>query len=179
MFNKNLYIVVSAYLFIGMTLSFAQEKLIYNFPLKKGYWEEYVEGSARLKVKSNDSGLVVNIIRSPTGAFNHIQLFAFKLKLQTGVTYLLKITASSNSESEIICKFHKPSPNWDSYQTPDNTIIDLEQGKKTYTEEITATTTTDASRFTLYFGQNKGGTEIIINSIKLYVKETNDGGGQE
>lgn len=167
--TKVFYLALTLIFFtVCLPVAYSAEELIYDFPLKKSRWEYWEEGGARAKFRSGDSKLFLNIITSPSGAFHHIQIYYLDLKIEEGQKYVMKLKAKSNNEAEISCKFHKPSPNWISYQKPEYVVFELSPGGNTKDEEFIANRSTDQARLTCYFGQNKGETDIEINSLKLY-----------
>jgi hypothetical protein len=165
-----IYLVILGFLVLLIYIppANAEEEMILDFPLKKSQWEYFEEGEARAKVTFPDSKINIEIITSPKGAFHEIQLFKLKLNIEEGQKYALKINATSNREAEISCKFHKPSPNWVSYQSPEYVYFELKKGENSKSEIFVADRTTDRARFTCYFGQNTGETTITISSLKLY-----------
>ncbi len=162
-------VMILAVLFLASWASaaYAAEEVVYDFPLKKSQWEYWEEGGARAKLKSVDSKFVLNILASPAGAFHHIQLYKLALKIEEGQKYMLRLDATSDKEAEISCKFHKASPNWVSYQNPEYVVFDLSPRSNSKTEEFVAERSTDQARLTCYFGQNRGETNITINSLRL------------
>lgn len=165
--KSKIIVLVVLLLAISFAMAIAAEDVVYDFPLRKSYWEHWDEGGARAVLKSADSKIELNVDRSPLGAHYHIQLYRLGLKIEEGQKYVLKLNATSKGEAEVSCMFHKPSPPWSSYQYPEDVAFYLSAGDNTKEEEFTATKTTDMARLTCYFGQNRAGTRIIISSLKL------------
>lgn len=143
------------------------KKLIYDFNFNKRYWEYWTEGGARAGFQFYKSKVSASIIES-TGAPHHIQLFQYRLNLVEDRRYALRLLVSSNKNGELISKFHKPSPNWASYQSPDESYYQLNPGINAIEATFLASKSTEISRLTLYLGQLDRGTEIIIHKCQLY-----------
>lgn len=133
-------------------------------------WETWTEGGAKLRFETYKSQISASIVNS-TGIFNHGQIFQQGVNLRANQNYVMRMIVSSNRKAQLISKLHKPSPDWDSYQSPDKSQIDILEGLNTVEVGFVAMGTSSKARFTIYMGQLDQGTEITVHNCKLYALE--------
>lgn len=138
--------------------------IIENIGEKPVVLEEYWDSFNSSGINVREDGLLAISINRFDGEFYDGQIYC-PIPLKMG-EYKMEMEAETNIPAEIMTKFHKASPDWDSYQSPEYSVLKFSSGENKK-ESVFFRKKSGRLRFTIYCGHNESRTELVIKRLKF------------
>lgn len=125
-------------------------------------WETY--NSSGITVWEDNATIEVTVKEG--NEFYDGQIYKTGFKLKPGGTYKVIMEIETNNPTEISMKFHKASPDWNSFQTPEFSSLTFPPGTSTQ-ETMFTSKTGKSARLSIYYGANMDNTKFKIKKIQV------------